>query len=53
MTYQDKVEKIAQEDREHARSELTSLAKWLKNRYPSMNFREVNRFLNEMLDVSV
>jgi len=49
----EKVEKITSEDRDHVRSELYRLAQWLKNRYPDMNIREINRFLHERLDVSV
>ena len=52
MTCLDKVEKIVPEDREHVRSELYSLAQWLKSRY-DLTVKEVRRFLYEVLDLSV
>ena len=52
VTCLDKVEKIAPEDREHVRSELYSLAQWLKSRY-DLTVKEVRRFLYEVLDLSV
>ena len=48
----EKAEKVAQEDREFVRDELAWVAEWLKKR-SNMNFREINRYLHEMLDVSV
>ena len=48
----EKAEKVAQEDREFVRDELARVAEWLRNR-SNMNFREINRFLHEVLDVSV
>ena len=52
MTYVEKAEKVAQEDREFVRGELAWVAEWLRNR-SNMGFREVNRFLHEVLGVSV
>jgi DNA-directed RNA polymerase subunit F len=52
VAYVEKTEKISPEDREQVRSELVSLAEWLRNRY-AMPVWEINRFLHEMLDVSV
>jgi len=46
-------EKIASEDEELVRDELAWVAEWLKKRYPAMNFRQINCFLHEKLDVSV
>lgn len=51
--YVEKAEKIASEDRELVRNELAWVAKWLRKHYPAMTVREANRFLHEMLDVSV
>ena len=53
VTYREKVEKITPEDRGFVRCDLSSLADWIRERYPAMNYREINRFLHEMLDVSV
>jgi len=52
VTYIEKVEKITAEDREFVRSELASLAEWLRNRY-AVRVSEINRWLHEMLDLSV
>ena len=48
----EKAEKVAQEDREFVRDELSWVAEWLRKR-SNMNFREVNQYLHEVLDVSV
>jgi len=53
VTYVEKAEKIASEDREQVRSELASVAEWFRNRYPSMDVGEINQYLHEMVDVSV
>jgi AAA+ ATPase superfamily predicted ATPase len=53
MLHAEKAEKIRREDREYVRSDLSSLAEWIRERYPTMNYGEVNRFLHEMLEVSV
>ena len=53
IAYVNKAEEVALEDRELVRSELVWVAEWLKKRYPTITIREANRFLHEMLDVSV
>ena len=53
LAYLEKVEKIAPEDREFVRNEQAWLAEWLKNRYPSLKFGDINRYLHQMLEVSV
>lgn len=53
VLHAEKAEKIRQEDREYVRSNLYSLAEWIKERYPNMNYGEINRFLHGMLEVSV
>lgn len=52
MTYLEKVEAISEEDREFVRDELVFTVEWLRKRYP-FTIREANRFLREMLTVSV
>ena len=52
MTYLEKVEKIDEDEREFVREELAWLARWIRSHKP-MNFREVSRYLHQMLDVSV
>ena len=53
MLYAEKAEKIRSEDREFVRDELTWIAEWIRERYPTMNYGEINHFLRVMLDVSV
>ena len=53
LAYLEKVEKIGPEDREFVRNEQAWLAEWLKERYPSLKFGDINRFLHQMLEVSV
>ena len=53
LTYIEKVEKITSDDRGFVRCDLSSLADWIRERYPAMNYREINRFLHEKLDTSV
>jgi len=43
---------ISREDRELVRSDLTSLAEFLKKKY-AMTIPKIRNFLREMLDVSV
>jgi len=53
MTYLEKAEQISVEDREFVRGELAWIAERLLQSYPEMSFREINRYLHQMLDVSV
>ena len=53
VLHAEKAEKIRQEDREYVRSDLSSLAEWIRERYPTMNYGDINRFLHGMLEVSV
>jgi len=47
-----KAKQVSDEDREFVRDELVFTAEWLRKRYP-MSIKEANRFLHQMLDVSV
>jgi len=47
------MEKIPSEDNENVKSELASLADWIKKQHPNMSFKEINRYLLEMLGLSV
>jgi len=47
------MEEVSKEDREVIRSELASIAEWIKNRYPKSNFNEIRAYLRQKLDVSV
>lgn len=49
----EKVDQITQEERDYVGAELVSLAGWLRNKHKNMHLREINRFLHEMLNVSV
>jgi len=53
LTYLEKAEKISVEDREFVRGELSWIAERLLQSYPDMTFREINRYLRQMLNVSV
>jgi hypothetical protein len=44
---------VSREDREFVRDELAWLADWIRRRYPKLSFRDIRRFLNEMVSVSV
>ena len=52
MTHLEKAEKIGEDEREFVREELAWLARWIRSHKP-LNFREINRYLHQMLDVSV
>jgi len=53
VTYMEKVEQISPEDRELVRDELAWAAEWLRAHYPDMTVAEINRYLHEMVDVSL
>jgi len=53
LTYLEKAEKISQEDREFVRGELAWIAERLHQSYPDMTFREIKRFIHQILDVSI
>jgi hypothetical protein len=44
---------FSQEDREFIRDELAWLADWIRRKYPKLSFRDIRRFLSEMVSVSV
>jgi hypothetical protein len=44
---------FSREDREFVREELAWLAEWIRSRYPRLNFEDVQRFIREMIPVSV
>lgn len=48
MTYKEKAEMIGEDEREFIREKLASIAEWLRQHYPNMDYREINRYLQEM-----
>lgn len=51
--YVEKVDAIAEEDRNIARASLAEIAESLQGKYPKLSLREVNKLLHEWLDISV
>jgi len=51
--YVDNVDGMPEEIREFIREELACLGEWITGNSQLKNYREVNKFLHEMLDVSV
>ena len=44
---------VSREDREFVRDELAWLAEWIRSKYPKLNLGDIQRFMREMIPVSV
>lgn len=53
MTYVKKVNKINSRDREIVRESLAEIAESIRGKYPDLTHEDLNRFLRQMVNLSV